>query len=278
MNLPIVAAIQMVSGKSVDDNLASAKRLITEAVEQGAKLVVLPETFAQFSSREQQALGEKEASENALVRPFMHQLAKALKVWVVAGTIPVADNLATKVSSRCFVINDCGEELAYYDKIHLFDVSVADKQGSYRESDTFSAGDKVVVVDTPFGRLGVAVCYDIRFPEFFRVMFSLKVDIIAVPSAFTLSTGQAHWLPLLRARAIENQCYIIGANQGGQHTASRSTSGGSVIIEGWGGVLSELEMGEGVALAEVDLTALHKQRQAMPIDQHQHFEVIKKTV
>jgi nitrilase len=273
MSLPVIAAIQMVSGYSVDDNLACAERLIVEAAERGAKLLVLPETFALFSSREQQRLGEQEATNQALVRPFIRQLAKKLGVWIVAGTIPLLFDGEAKVRSCSFIVNDKGEELARYDKLHLFDASVADQQGSYRESDTFSAGQQVVVVDSPFGRLGVAVCYDIRFPEFFRAMFAQRVDIIAVPAAFTLLTGKAHWLALLRARAIENQCYIVGANQGGEHSASRSTSGGSVIIDGWGTVVSELEMGAGVAVAEMDLARLQKQRAAMPVAEHQRFTV-----
>jgi deaminated glutathione amidase len=275
MTVARVAAIQMVSGNNIDANLASARRLITEAVGQGAKLLVLPETFALFSSREQRALGQQEASAEAVVRPFIAEQARQHAVWIVAGTIPLAVAGSTKVLSACFVVNDLGEECAHYDKMHMFDADIADQQGSYRESDTFIAGDNVVVIDTPLGRLGLAVCYDIRFPELFRAMFARQVDLIAVPSAFTLLTGKAHWLPLLRARAIENQCFIIGANQGGEHSKSRSTSGGSVIIDGWGNVLAEARLGEGCVVADINLQELTQQRKAMPIAQHLRFRVEK---
>ena len=285
MSGALLAAIQMVSSNCMEDNLNTVKRLATDAANAGAKLVVLPETFAVFGSKAQVALGQREASEQAVVRPFICDLAKSLGVWIVAGTIPLASKHSdvegslkredAKVFSSCFIVNANGEEIARYDKIHLFDASVADQQGSYRESDTFKAGSDVVVVDTPFGRLGVAVCYDIRFPEFFRAMFGRGVDIIAVPAAFTYKTGTAHWLPLLRARAIENQCYIVGANQGGEHSRSRSTSGGSIIVDGWGTVKAELALGEGVAMAEIDLSALKKQRDAMPVAAHQRFNVSK---
>jgi nitrilase len=221
-------------------------------------------------------LGQQEASADAVIKPFIGALAKRLGIWIVAGTIPVAVKDSEQIVSSCFVFDDQGIERACYNKIHLFDVDVGDAQGSYRESDTFLAGNDVVVIDTPFGRLGLAVCYDIRFPEFFRVMFEQGVDVIAIPAAFTLLTGQAHWLALLRARAIENQCYIIGANQGGVHTPSRSTSGGSVVIDGWGKVLARVDMGAGCAVADMDVEELNKQRQAMPIKAHQRFGVVRK--
>ncbi|MEE8057180.1 MAG: carbon-nitrogen hydrolase family protein [Pseudomonadales bacterium] len=291
MSLPRIAALQMVSTNSIDENLVVAERLIAEAAKAGATLVVLPETFALFGAHVQQTLGQQEATGHAVVRPFICEQAKRWKIWIVAGTIPVAPTPATpcpkekpltttaaseRVFSSCFVVNDKGEECARYDKMHMFDVEVADQQGRYRESDTFLAGDHVVVVDTPVGRLGLAVCYDIRFPELFRVMFSRGVDLIAVPSAFTLLTGEAHWLPLLRARAIENQCYIIGANQGGAHSSSRSTSGGSAIIDGWGNVLAEAARGEACIVAEINLDKQSQQRRAMPINQHLRFTVLSK--
>ncbi len=271
-----VAAIQMVSSNDLEINLAAAERLVEQAASEGAQLVVLPETFAMFSAKAQKALGEQEASADAVIRPFISSLAKRLGIWIVAGTIPVAVERSEQVLSSCFVVDDQGVEQACYNKIHLFDVDVADSKGSYRESDTFLAGNKVVVIDTPFGRLGLAVCYDIRFPEFFRAMFAEGVDIIAVPAAFTLLTGKAHWLPLLQARAIENQCYIIGANQGGEHTPSRSTSGDSVVIDGWGKVLAIKEQGAAVVLANIDINELDKHRQSMPIKQHQRFSISQK--
>ena len=276
MNRYPVSAIQMVSSNDLQSNLAEAEYLVTEAASDGAQLVVLPETFAMFGTRAQKSLALQEVSAEAVIRPFISALAKRLGIWIVAGTIPIAVEYSEKVLSACFVFDDQGKQRACYNKIHLFDVDVADAQGSYRESDTFLAGNDIVVIDTPFGRLGLAVCYDIRFPEFFRAMFEQGVDLIAVPAAFTLLTGKAHWLPLLQARAIENQCYIIGANQGGDHTSSRSTSGDSVIIDGWGKVLASKEKGAGCVTAEVDLDQLAKYRKSMPIQQHQRFTVNKK--
>ncbi|ARN72973.1 carbon-nitrogen hydrolase family protein [Oceanicoccus sagamiensis] len=268
-----VSAIQMVSTNNLNENLAEAERLVEAAAAEGAQLIVLPETFAMFSARQQKALGQREASADAVIRPFISALAKRLGIWIVAGTVPVAVADSEQVLSSCFVVDDQGIEQACYNKIHLFDVDVADSQGSYRESDTFLAGNEAVVIDTPFGRLGLAVCYDIRFPELFRLMFAQGVDIIAVPAAFTLLTGKAHWLPLLQARAIENQCYIVGANQGGEHTPSRSTSGDSVVIDGWGNIVAKADSGPAYIVAEVDTTVLEKQRRAMPIKQHQRFGI-----
>lgn len=269
-----VAALQMVSGNELKANLAVAATLIAQAAEAGAALAVLPETFALFATGMQRELGEQEADGPQIVRGFLREQARKHGIWLVGGTLPMADVAGDKVYSAVFVINDSGEEVARYNKIHLFDVDVADAQGSYRESDTFAAGEDVVTVDTPFGRLGLAVCYDIRFPELFRAMFRAGVDIVAVPSAFTLMTGEAHWLALLRARAIETQCYIVGANQGGQHSKSRYTSGGSVIIDGWGTVLAEAPRGETCLVAEMDSDRLQKLRRNMPVKEHLRFEVV----
>jgi len=277
MSLPRIAALQMVSNNSLDHNLERAAILIRDAALQGASLVVLPETFALFSAGKQLALGVDESFGSAPVQQFLQQQAIANKVWIVAGTLPLANAIdSQRVRSACLVFDDCGELRARYDKIHLFDVDVADKQGSYRESDTFEPGSEVVVLDSPVGRLGLAVCYDLRFPELFRLMFEQGVDVIVVPSAFTLATGEAHWLALLRARAIENQCYVVGVNQGGRHSASRVTSGGSAIIDGWGRVLAEAGRGEACLVSAVDLPALAQLRLDMPIAAHRRFGVIKK--
>lgn len=276
MSIYRVAALQMVSGSNMQENLASAQRLIARAAEAGAQLLVLPETFALFSARAQQSLGEQEMADKAQVRPFIGQQARQHGLWIVAGTIPMADTGGDRVYSASLVVNDRGQEVARYNKMHLFDVDVADSKGSYRESDTFKPGDDVVVVETPFGRLGLAVCYDIRFPELFRAMFARSVDIVAVPSAFTLFTGEAHWLALLRARAIESQCFIVGANQGGQHSASRSTSGGSVIIDGWGTVLAEAGRGECCVVADIDLQQLQTLRQDMQLSRHLRFDTVQR--
>ncbi len=273
-----IAAIQMVSGNDLEANLASAAALMRQAADSGAQLLVLPETFAMFRASAQEELGKLEAAGEGLIRPFLQQQARELGVWIVGGTIPIAseEHKGKEVHAACLLVDDQGREVVQYNKIHMFDVDVDDEHGSYRESDTFLPGSDAIVVDTPFGRLGLAVCYDIRFPELFRMMFDQSVDLIAVPSAFTLHTGEAHWLPLLRARAIENQCYIIGANQGGQHSSRRSTSGGSVIIDGWGNILAEAARGESVVEAMLDLETLHQQRKTMPCHQHRRFNTVAK--
>jgi nitrilase len=284
----VVAAVQMVSTNEPEVNLAAAARLIERAARAGAKLVVLPEAFALFISGEQQRLGEREAGDQPLVHRFLSSQAALHRIWLVGGTVPFLEPGETRPRAACRVFDDTGAEVARYDKLHLFDVDVADGQGSYRESDTFTRGaltavasdddaasdDGVVVVDTPFGRLGIAVCYDLRFAELFIRMRALGAQIIVVPSAFTRRTGLAHWLPLLRARAIETQCYLIGANQGGIHSEKRQTSGGSAIVDGWGEVLGEAGFGEACVLAEINLAKLEKERAAMPVMGHRRFGVV----
>jgi predicted amidohydrolase len=194
----------------------------------------------------------------------------------VAGSIPIAscpaDRLLDKhVRAACLVINDCGDEVARYDKIHLFDVDVADDKGRYRESATVAAGDQVVLVDTPCGRLGLTICYDLRFAAQFHQLRQQGAEIITVPSAFTATTGAAHWQVLLRARAIETQCYIVAPNQSGRHSATRCSYGHSMIIDPWGEVLACLQAGCGVVSAEIDLEKLTAVRKGMPIQDHQRL-------
>lgn len=273
-----VAALQMVSTDRPEANLAVAARLIAEAADAGAQLLVLPEAFALFISNEQRALGAQEAGPAPRVYDFLAEQAARHRVWLVGGTVPYLEPGETRPRATCRVFDASGAEATRYDKLHLFDVDVADGQGSYRESDTFTrgtlgAGSGIAVVDTPFGGLGLAVCYDLRFPELFQVMRARGADIIAVPSAFTRRTGLAHWLPLLRARAIETQCCVIGANQGGQHNARRETSGGSAIVNSWGEVLGEAGFGECCVVAEIDLERQRQERAAMPVQQHRRFTI-----
>lgn len=278
----MVAALQMVSTDQPEHNLATAARLIEQAARAGAKLVVLPEAFALFISGEQQQLGTREAGDQPLVYRFLASQAALHRIWLVGGTVPFLEPGESRPRAACRVFDDTGAEVGRYDKLHLFDVDVADGQGSYRESDTFMRGapgastqdDGVVVIDTPFGRVGLAVCYDLRFAELFIQLRARGAQIIVVPSAFTRRTGLAHWLPLLRARAIETQCYLIGANQGGIHNEKRQTSGGSVIVDSWGEVLSEAGFGEACVIAEIDLVKLEKERAAMPVMQHRRFGIV----
>lgn len=266
--MTIVAAVQMVSGTNLQDNLDQAAELIQRAADQGAKLVVLPEMFAMMKTSEQVRLGRQERESSAL-RNFLAAVAARHQIWLVAGSIPLASaDLGDRVYACCPVFDPAGQCVAEYYKIHLFDVDVADSHGRYRESDTFQPGRQPVVIETPFGKLGIAICYDLRFPELFRVLFAQGAEIVAVPAAFTRFTGESHWLPLMQARSIENQCYMVGANQGGQHGPKRFTSGGSVVIDPWGRVLAEAARGQAVVSATMDRELIQRCRRDMPVSQH----------
>ena len=264
-----VAAIQMVSGTTVSSNLKQAERLLREAAAEGARLLLLPENFALFNSQNLYELAKDEEKTGSVFH-WLSELARELAVWIFAGSFPVltATPQSTRVRSSLVVFSDKGEQIARYDKRHLFDVDVSDGQGSYRESHFVEPGDHLVVVDTPLGGVGLSICYDLRFPHHFWALRERGADIIVVPSAFTRVTGEAHWEVLLRARAIETQCYIIGANQGGRHDEARETSGQSMIVGPWGEVASRLTRGEGVAVAEIDQELLSCIRQKMPVLQH----------
>ncbi|WP_234418395.1 carbon-nitrogen hydrolase family protein [Dongshaea marina] len=230
-----VAAVQMVSSPQLEDNLARAYALLKKARQQGAELVVLPENFALFSSAQLVDYARAECEASGAIRSLLSRSARELGIWLVGGAIPIADSPdPQRVYSSCLIYDDKGELRARYNKIHLFDVDVADATGSYRESASYYPGSEVALVETPFGRMGVGICYDLRFPELFRQLFNLGAELVVLPSAFTRVTGQAHWMPLLRARAIENQCTLIAANQGGIHDPLRETYGHSCIISGWG--------------------------------------------
>ncbi len=272
-----VAAIQMVSTADIEANLEAASRLIARAAAEGAELVLLPEVFAVLEAGPMRQYGEIEAEPDSLLQGFLSAQARDNNLIVVGGTIPLisrpgksesgSDDLVEdgRVRPACLVYDCNGDQFARYDKIHLFDVMVDDEQSQYSESRSYEAGDEVVCVDTPIARLGLSICYDMRFPELYRELFRLGAEVVTVPAAFTKVTGAAHWEVLLRARAIENQCYIIAAGQGGRHSQSRETWGNSMIIDPWGSILARLGEGEGVALAEIDLDKLRDIRTRMPI-------------
>jgi deaminated glutathione amidase len=265
------AAIQMASSPSVSSNLLEAEKLIAEAAHAGAKLVALPENFALMGDNERDKVEIKETEGAGPIQQFLSNVAKKYGVWVVGGTIPIAGDADNKVRAACLVYNAEGQQVARYDKIHLFDVSVPGTNEVYRESDSIEPGSQLQVFETPFGRLGLAVCYDLRFPEFFRKMGEQGVDIILVPSAFTAETGAAHWELLVRARAIENLCYIIAPDQGGFHLNGRKTFGHSMIVDPWGGVLACQKTGSGFVMADIDLDRLEKVRTAFPVLNHRRF-------
>ncbi len=266
----------MVSGNEVEQNLRDVERLVSKASEMGARMVILPENFALLSTSKLRTAGLKETTSFGPIRSFVSALAKQHGLWVVAGSIPVAarsdgEEMDSRVRSACFVYDAQGNELARYDKIHLFDVDVDDRLGSYRESDSIEPGDQVKILDTPYGRLGLSICYDLRFPELYRMLQTQGAEIITVPSAFTAVTGAAHWEVLLRARAIENLCFVVGANQGGSHSETRESFGHSMIIDPWGKVLAMRERGAGVILADIDLACQRQVRQKMPVLEHRRL-------
>lgn len=259
-----VAAIQMASGPNVSGNLGEARRLIAKAVEQGAKLVVLPEFFAIMGMSDQDKVVVREKSGQGQIQDFLRETAREFRIWVVGGSIPLEASTPDKVLNSCLVYDEYGEQVARYDKIHLFNLELGNE--TYQEANTIESGNQVVVVDSPFGRIGLAVCYDLRFPELFRAM--KDVDIIVLPSAFTDTTGKMHWEVLVRARAIENLAYIVASAQGGYHVNGRETHGNSMIVDPWGRVLDRLHRGSGVVVADVNPSYQDSLRTSLPALSH----------
>jgi predicted amidohydrolase len=263
----------MVSQDDVLANLAQARLLLQQAAEQGAQLAVLPENFAAMGRSDLAAIGRAEAEGHGPILPWLKQTARDLKLWIVAGTMPLppAGQPQAKSHACSLLIDEHGEVAARYDKLHLFDVDVADSRGRYRESDDYAFGTNVVVADTPVGRLGLTVCYDLRFPELYSALREAGAELITAPAAFTAVTGAAHWQVLLRARAIETQCYILAAAQGGLHPKGRETFGHAAIIDPWGRVLAEQAQGAAALLANRDAVEQAAIRQRMPVHTHRRF-------
>lgn len=266
-----IAAVQMSSSEDPGTNLELAAELIEASRRQGAALVVLPENFSVMpaSEKDRQAFAESEGG--GRVQLFLGDQAREHGIWIIGGTMPLRADDGVRIKAACLVFDDGGRPVARYNKIHLFDVEVGDGE-SYRESDAFEPGgaddDNIVCVDTPAGRVGLSVCYDVRFPEMYRRLVDAGAQILSVPSAFTATTGQAHWEPLLRARAIENQCYVVAPGQWGAHASGRRTHGHTVIIDPWGRILALQETGNGVIVADIDLEHLAGIRQRFPALAH----------
>jgi predicted amidohydrolase len=267
------AVIQMVSQSDVLGNLAQARRLLEQAAASGARLAVLPENFAAMGRRDVADIGRAEALGQGPILPWLKSTARDLKLWIVAGTLPLppSDRPDGKVTACSLLIDEHGEQVARYDKLHLFDVDVADSRGRYRESDDYAHGNDLVVVDTPVGRLGLSVCYDLRFPELYTALRAAGAELITAPSAFTAVTGAAHWDILIRARAIETQCYLLAAAQGGVHPGPRETWGHAAIIDPWGRVVAEQAQGEAILLAQRDSEEQASIRARMPVSSHRRF-------
>jgi nitrilase len=259
-----VAALQMVSTPAVEENIAAARRLIAEAAGQGAQLVLLPEYWSSLGRSDSEKLVEAEKPGSGMIQDFMASAAREHGIWLIGGTLSLTAPVAGKVMNTAMVYNPKGENVARYDKIHLF--GFATENESYDESAIISEGCDVVGFETPFGRVGLSICYDLRFPELYRALGTCS--LIVVPAAFTYTTGKVHWEILLRARAIENQCYVLAAAQGGRHPTGRRTWGHSMLIDPWGEIKSELPEGEGVVLGDIDVDVIAAIRTRLPALKH----------
>ncbi|HES77055.1 MAG TPA: carbon-nitrogen hydrolase family protein [bacterium] len=269
---PIQAAvIQMKSGADVASNLAWANGLLTQAARRGAQLAVLPENFACMTAHPEHLHAVAEDFGYGPIQEALARMARRHGLWLVGGTLPLRND-DSRLSNTCLVFDERGQLQRRYDKIHLFDVSVPGGE-THQESANFAPGQEVIVINSPLGRLGLAVCYDLRFPELFRQMLAQGVEVIALPAAFTHATGQAHWDVLLRARAIENQCFVLAAAQGGEHFPGRQTYGHSQIIDPWGRTLGQHAYGWGLALAAFDREQQRTLRQRIPALSHRRLGV-----
>lgn len=264
--MPRGAVIQMVSSAIVNDNLSALDAFFANARDEGVELLVLPENFAFMGVNEADKISIAEKAGEGEIQQRVGQLAKHYGIWVIAGTQPIQAS-ASRVRASCLVYDSKGLTVARYDKIHLFDVRVSEHE-AHKESSSIEPGENVVVVDTPIGRVGLSVCYDLRFPELYRQLALKGAELFTVPSAFTAVTGIAHWEVLLRARAIENLCYVLAPNQGGLHASGRQTYGHSMIVEPWGKILGEQEEGAGIVVADIDLQRLQQLRRQFPCHEH----------
>ena len=264
-----IAAIQMRVGPEVSVNLKEAARLIDIAVTKGAKLVVLPEYFCIMGMKDADKVVLREEEGSGPIQEFLSKAAKSHGIWLVGGSVPLVSSRPDKVKNSCLVYDDSGKQVARYDKIHLFNLKFGKEH--YAEEETIEAGTKVVTLESPFGRIGLSICYDLRFPELYRSME--KVDIILAPSAFTSFTGKAHWEILVRARAIENMAYMIAPAQIGRHINGHETYGDSMIVDPWGVILDHLPKGPGVVLANINPSYQKNLRNSFPALKHRtlHF-------
>jgi len=259
-----VAAIQMASGPHVPANLQEAGRLIELAAGTGARIIALPEYFAIMGMKDTDKVAAREKDGAGPIQDFLASEARRHRVWIVGGSIPLESGVPEKVRNACLVYDQEGRRVARYDKIHLFGLELGNER--YSEERTIEPGERVVTLDSPYGKLGISVCYDLRFPELYRAMG--EVDLIFVPSAFTETTGKAHWDTLIRARAIENLAYVVAPAQGGYHVNGRETHGHTMIVDPWGVVLDRLPRGSGVVVAGVNPTYQAKVRRSLPALTH----------
>ncbi len=262
-----IAAVQMISGPRVADNLATAGRLVAEAVAQGAQLVALPEYFPVIGAADADRVRAREDFGHGPVQDWLADTACRHGIWLFAGSIPLTASVPDKMRNASLAYDPAGQCVARYDKIHLFGFRKGDEH--YDEASFIEPGETPVAVDTPFGRVALSICYDLRFPELYRRL--APVDLILMPAAFTDTTGRAHWEILLRARAIENQCYVLAVGQGGRHENGRLTHGNSMIVDPWGEILDRKLKGPGVVIADFDHGRLAEVRASLPALAHRRL-------
>ena len=259
-----VAAIQMISTTRVEENLSTAAALIAEAVADGAELVALPEYFPIMGRRDGDKIAAREVDGSGPIQDFLAETASKHGIWVIGGSMPLVASVEDKVLNTCLAFNPQGVRVARYDKIHLFGFQKGEER--YNESATIEPGRQPVTFDAPFGRVGLSICYDLRFPELFRALG--EIDLLVLPAAFTEVTGRAHWEILLRARAIENQCYVLAIGQGGVHENRRETHGNSMLIDPWGDIVAQRDKGAGVVIGELDHARIAEVRTSLPALTH----------
>ena len=266
-----VSCVQIASGPNVEANLIEVSKYIEKSKKLGADIVVLPENFAMMAEYDSMYLDIKEDLGQGKIQDFLKSLAIKNDIWIIAGTIPIKTNNKDKVFSTCIVFDNNGEIVSSYNKVHLFDVDLLETNEKYRESDIYNHGESIVVVETPFCKIGLAICYDLRFPELFRKISEKNVDLICMPAALTSVTGKAHWDHLIKSRAIENLVYFAASAQGGYHVCGRKTYGNSIIVNPWGETLDTIKNKSGVIISTIDLESLKKLRKSFPCLEHRKF-------
>lgn len=268
------AAVQMSSQSDVQANLQLADGLLADAAADGCILAALPENFALMPEKGRDKARHAEQPGDGPIQDFLAEAARRHRLWIVGGSIPLASPEAHRVYGACPVFDPEGRQRALYRKIHLFDVKLPDREESYQESWSMYPGDARMSVDTPVGRIGLTICYDLRFPELYRALVDDGATVFTVPAAFTRPTGEAHWRTLLRARAIENLAYVIAPGQTGAHPDNRTTWGHSVIVDPWGRVLGELADGDGFVAADIDPELPGRLRSEFPVLSNRRLQAL----
>ena len=271
MNNFKVSCVQIASGPNIDANLLEVGKYIEESKESGADIVVLPENFAMMGAKDSDYLDIKEDFGSGKIQDFISNTAEKNDIWIIAGTIPIKSDNKEKVYSTCIIFDNNGNIISSYNKIHLFDVNLVESNEKYNESDIYLNGDSIVAVDTPFCKIGLSICYDLRFPELFRHLSNQGVDLICMPAAFTAVTGKAHWEYLIKSRAIENLVYFAASAQGGYHVSGRETYGHSTIINPWGETLNIIDGSSGIIVSAIDLKSQSMLRKNFPCLEHKKF-------